>query len=194
MEIVSKFLTQQLVKNRMIESESAEIYEYGFKLILSSLFIIICIGLMGIIGGCIISAVVYICAFMHIRHYSGGYHANTYKKCFILSNSLFLVTLVIIVIQARYQLKYSLIIFSWLSTIYLWIAGGDATKRNPKTAEELAYRKRKVRRISFGYSLVSTFLFLGLHQYLDIGTILICTQIYTVFTVWINKREKGELE
>ena len=84
MEHVAHFLTQKLIENKIIEDQDEEtycIYHYGIQLVLSSGIITLCISLLGLCFGKILLAIVFMIALANLRHYAGGYHANSYKKC-----------------------------------------------------------------------------------------------------------------
>lgn len=59
----------------------AEVYQYGFEIIFSTLigfFITIAIGA---VFRMFLVSLVYYFAFVALRQFTGGYHANTYLKC-----------------------------------------------------------------------------------------------------------------
>lgn len=68
-------------KNGIIDSRDINMYVYGVELILSSLFSIFCVVLIGIIHFSIIDSLLFLMIFIPIRLFSGGYHANSYLSC-----------------------------------------------------------------------------------------------------------------
>ena len=191
METIAQYLTEKLVKNQIIEQESCEVYVYGLQLILSSICITICIISVGLILGQGGAAIIFLASLAGLRHYAGGYHANTYKKCFILSCSCFVATLGMLWIQNKYQLKYSLVLASLIALCYLFKVGSLNSVKNPKTDAEMHYRCKQTRILSVLYSLLSCFLLVET-KYASIGTIIVCTQVYTALAVWILQCEKGK--
>ena len=190
-ESIAQYLTEKLIKNQIIKQESSEVYVYGLQLILSSICITICIISIGLILGQGVSAIVFLVALAGLRHNTGGYHANTYKKCFILSCSCFIATVGMIWVQNKYQLRYSLIITSLMTMCYLFKVGSLNSEKNPKTDAEMQYRKKQTRILSILYSLVSCFLLVE-GKYTTIGTVIVCTQVYTALAVWIIQYERGK--
>ena len=188
---IAQYLTKKLIENGIIEAESQEIYTYGIELMLSSLLVTVCVGFLGIIFRRVILAVIYLVALAHLRHYAGGYHADSYKKCFILSCSLFVFSMVIIFLQKTCQLRISLIIGSLVATLYLFNVGSLNSEKNPKTDEEICYRKRRTRQFTVTYSIIVIFVFLFMDKYWDIATMIVCTQIYTALSVWVIQCRKG---
>lgn len=194
MEALTQYLTKKLLENDIIEAEESEIYSYGIRLILSSGFITICITLIGVMIRRLILAISFMLALAHLRHYAGGYHADSYKRCFWLSCSLFMVSIGIILLQEKYHLKISLVISSLVSSMYLWRNGSLNSERNPKTEEELFYRTCRTRQITIIYSLISSLVLILMDKYLDIATMVICTQIYTALSMWILQYVKEQKE
>lgn len=64
------------------------IYDYGFELLFSTLSCILSVLLLGLFFEYLAHAVVFLVSFIPIRIAGGGYHAESYKKCFLLTNML----------------------------------------------------------------------------------------------------------
>lgn len=62
-----------------------EIYVYGFELIISSIIETSALLLVGFLIGKIIETMLFLFSFSSIRFFSGGYHANSYLKCFAVT-------------------------------------------------------------------------------------------------------------
>ena len=78
---LSKRMSLFLCKKEIVEQEMAEVYQYGFEIIFSTLigfFITIAIGA---VFRMFLVSLVYYFAFVALRQFTGGYHANTYLKC-----------------------------------------------------------------------------------------------------------------
>ncbi len=190
MKSLARNVTQLLVEQEIIESSDFEIYHYGIQLILSDVWIFSGIIGMGILVGKMLIGILFIIAFVGLRHYTGGYHANRYYKCFLLSCGSFIITLLMIGIQERWHLNYSLVVCSVLCTFYLCKIGSINSKKNPKTEEEMLHRKKATRIITCVYTGISCVLILMMHRYLEIATLLICTQIFATLAIWVTRKEK----
>ena len=99
-----------------------EIYVYGFELLLSSLIETGAIILIGCLFGKFLETILFLLSFSSIRFFSGGYHAKSYLRCFIVTLiSYFLILLMTdtlsylspnyIVLIAFAIIIYSLILF-----------------------------------------------------------------------------------
>ena len=70
-----------------------DIYIYGFELLVSSVIETISLLLIGLLTGKLIDTIIFIISFSSIRVFSGGYHANSYLKCFIVTVAYYLLVL-----------------------------------------------------------------------------------------------------
>ena len=89
---ISKQFAEFLIRKTQSGSEKEEIYVYGLELILSTCAGFFSILLLSGFWKEVMSGIVFICFFAPLRMFAGGYHANTYRKCFCISNiSYFLI-------------------------------------------------------------------------------------------------------
>ena len=68
------------------DTDKEEIYIYGLELIISTFFGLSSILLISCLLFCFTSGLVFISVFVPLRLFTGGYHAENYGKCFIISN------------------------------------------------------------------------------------------------------------
>lgn len=93
LKVISSKFAQQLEKSEKDNKE--KIYAYGLEIIIST-----GIGFVSILAsasflGAFNSGVIYILIFAPLRMFVGGYHAQTYRRCFVVSISSFLALLLI---------------------------------------------------------------------------------------------------
>ncbi len=62
-----------------------DIYVYGFELILSSIIETVALLFIGFLIGKSVETILFLFSFSSIRFFSGGYHANSYLKCFAVT-------------------------------------------------------------------------------------------------------------
>ena len=62
-----------------------EIYVYGFELLISSIIETGALLFVGFLIGKFIETILFLFSFSSIRFFSGGYHANSYIKCFVVT-------------------------------------------------------------------------------------------------------------
>lgn len=90
-----------------------DIYVYGIELALSSLLGNILVILIGIVTGSLIESIIFMAALTSVRVFSGGYHANTYLKCNLitLASAIFTITInkLLIIVFSKQIILYLLI-------------------------------------------------------------------------------------
>lgn len=123
------------------EKERNEIITYGIergKIILTSLIVVI---VLGTLFGIFVQSIIFLVTFCLIRRYAGGYHADTQKRCYIIS---FAVIILIFVYIA--QIEHSLRIGAFVQVICLIIilimAPIDNDNRKLNVVEKKCYGKR----------------------------------------------------
>ena len=97
MEVYSRFLNG-FVKKFGIEEQlgnKVEIFKYGFTLLLSNIIGCFTIVLISGIFFRIYYSIAFLGVFFILRGLTGGYHAKTYLKCFLISNFLFMIVVII---------------------------------------------------------------------------------------------------
>lgn len=82
-------ITFLLIKNKIVEIEKREIYIYGLEVILLNGGLLIAFLIISLLCGEFINFCAYLIFFLPIRIFSGGYHAETSERCFILSTIAF---------------------------------------------------------------------------------------------------------
>lgn len=85
----AEIVTSYFVKNQIISEDEKEIYNYGFEILLSSIFSITLALVIGIITKRIIDTLVYLTVFCTLRKEAGGFHASTHFRCIFSFISVF---------------------------------------------------------------------------------------------------------
>jgi accessory gene regulator B len=92
---MAKKLSNRLLKNEVITEDVIDVYVYGFELIISSLVNTLVIILAGSLLGEIVQTMSFLFVFILLRSFTGGYHANTYTKCSIVTFSTYVTVLLL---------------------------------------------------------------------------------------------------
>lgn len=90
LNVISNKLAQGLLRKVGNTEYDVEVYTYGFELIISTFLGLISIVLVSLIQFDLKTGLLFIYIFVPLRLFTGGYHAKTYGKCFVLSNLSFL--------------------------------------------------------------------------------------------------------
>lgn len=89
LESCANSLTEKLFQNCPLEESRKPVYRYGFELFLSTSASTTAILLLSAVVSHFGHAVTFLLIFMPFRFFSGGYHAKTYRNCFILTNTVY---------------------------------------------------------------------------------------------------------
>ena len=157
LEQIALKLTAYMIKHEAVPAEDEDIYVYGWSLILSHTASLSTMLLAAALTGELLGALVFMAFMFVLRPYAGGYHADSYLKCFVLSVGGFGVALLIALFFPVYFLDWLLILLPVAAvTTFVFAPVGHPNK--PLTAQ----RKQKNKKISRTVVAVQTILILGL--------------------------------
>lgn len=141
-KLSDKIINRFICKN-VIDEEDREIYNYGLNRILTVIFNVFTTLVLGVVFGKIYQIIVFLIAFMMLRTYSGGYHANTPTKCYFLTAiSITAVLSVMKFVVIDELVCLGLMILSALIIILLSPIG---TENKPlDEIEKMIYRKKTI--------------------------------------------------
>ena len=80
MERILNKIMSFILKNNDLDNDKAEIIRYGLEIVITKLFFIVIILIIGLIMNCIIESVAFAVSLSLLRQYGGGYHADTRKS------------------------------------------------------------------------------------------------------------------
>ena len=120
-----------------------DIYIYGFELLVSSVIETISLLLIGLLTGKLIDTIIFIISFSSIRVFSGGYHANSYLKCFIVTIAYYLLVLFSADIMLAFPNRTIILIaiITWLLSFILFILMSPVKSKGKSI---LNYKKQKI--------------------------------------------------
>lgn len=143
---LSRRFAKLLVENTDNAKSMEEIYVYGIELILSTGLGFLSILILSMIFDELISGVVFICFFAPLRMFVGGYHAETYGKCFIISNISYLCILMLKKIIWKRISPYILMVVLFIAVIYIFLKT-PVINENQDISIEKQLRSKKISRI-----------------------------------------------
>lgn len=142
MKNISSRIANFLGNQKIIDKNEVDICRYGLEVFASSTIMLLCILLISIFAGNFLETIFFFMAFIPLRIYAGGYHANTKFRCFLTSLVVyFLFTFLLYIIpQGIYTTVCLGEIFFTLAVILLFSPVIHINK-NVNKKEILHYRK-----------------------------------------------------
>lgn len=140
---LSRKLTGFLCRNSIIESDKAEIYQYGYEVFISGMLGFIISIVIGIISGHLIESLIFLVFFVPLRQLSGGYHADSYLICNIVFTAIFLSILAAACfISQRLTIPIAILceIFTFLTMFFL---APIENKNKPLDEEQITLNRKK---------------------------------------------------
>lgn len=153
---IAESLVFWLIKYKKVDIEDRDIYIYGLEVILLNGLLLIFFELMSICFNMTIHFYGFLIFFIPLRMFAGGYHAKYSETCFILSNIMYLITL-IIVKNYMYLYRYTGSTIAMLIALIIICAWSPIKNSNRPLAE---YQYKRNRRITFGICTVEFVLFI----------------------------------
>ena len=155
---LSKSIALFFAKNSIISNDDIDSYIYGFQLLLSILLNLSTISLIMIYSGKIKETILYITSTFVLRHHTGGYHAKTPERCFILTTSIYILILIIVNIVT---IKPSIIILGLLIPSFIV----PIVHENNPVRESDLYRHRQYSIIISIFIMCTVIIFVLIKQY-----------------------------
>ena len=115
--------------------ELADEYTYGYKLLLSSLFNLAVILIVGLVLQMVAEAIVFTAAFAILRTIAGGFHARSHKMCIITFASVFLIFALLV---NRLTMAYvpAILSLTLMSSIIVLLKAPVAAKNKPLSVKK----------------------------------------------------------
>ena len=187
---LSNHLVDFLLHKGTVREEDRDIYVYGYQIIISSMFGIILVLILGVFLKCLPESLTFLVVFIITRQYCGGYHARTFFKCcvlFIFSYlAILLLTELIIDRIVIYQIICLLLIY--IITIFKYAPVENENKRLSGKAK--ASNRKKSIALSLFWSLIAIGLYSRLHA---LSLMIVLTLILvTIFILVVEFRKEGQ--
>ena len=95
LEKVSDRIAALLVSQGIILEEDSDIYSYGLALIISFLFNTVVMLIVGALVHRFIETLLFLAVFVLLRSFTGGYHADTFLKCMLITFSTYSLVIIL---------------------------------------------------------------------------------------------------
>lgn len=147
-------------------TDDEELIRFGLEVMIEKLIFICIVAILGLLMNCFFESILFTLSFSILREYGGGYHAETRKKCFVLSILTLVVSLSIIKFAENFQvLTFPICAVAFISAIYILIKAPIDTPNKRFDEDEVRVYGRKARLLTV--ILLSVALFLWVLKFND---------------------------
>lgn len=141
---LSTKITDYLIFHKIICEEDKDLYIFGIDQGFFSLLNLTTTIFIGMWFGMIWEGFVFTIAYLSLRSYSGGYHACSQIKCYILSTVIIICFFVLFKICSNWSHNIILILCGIASVIILILSPFESSNKPLDHLERLVYRKRTI--------------------------------------------------
>lgn len=178
--MITEYIIKNLKQNGVLESKEEAMVQYGLNGLLSTLFSLISIILIGLYCDCLMESIIFTISFFFLRIYAGGYHADTPIKCYGTSLAIS-ITVFYIIHRLNLGTMILTLIFI-LSSITVLILSPLDTPNKPLDQKEYKYYKKKTYTI-VGIYIILFILTLLIKQYSIYWSICMATFIISLLQI-----------
>ncbi len=162
LERISAYLSTLLLQEKIITADEKDTYKYGFEITIANMINGLIVLSVGLGLNMLAEAILFYLVFVSLRFFCGGYHADSYIKCFF---SFGLTTIVCLSFSVRLaQYEELILIPFWITAVILgWhiikMAPIEHKNRILIEDERRIFRRRSIQ-IYICITKISTFLIL----------------------------------
>lgn len=164
-KIIDKVIEAMKKSDSLTDDE--EIVRRGLEIIAIKIFFAVIIIIAGLLTGCFLESILFTAAFTSLRQYSGGYHADSQNKCFLMSTLMLMISLSIIKsVKVWSVLILPLSIIAIISTVYVFAAAPIDTPNKRLDNDEIRVYGKRARIFAAVLAITAAaFYFLDMYSY-----------------------------
>ena len=110
-EYIANMLTKNMYMDGLIEESDESIYSYSIQLIIEKIIGFSAIYMIALFQGYFFETVLFTISLSSLRKCTGGYHANSFRSCFIGTVSIYLIYIKLIYPYLLNNIKINMIVF-----------------------------------------------------------------------------------
>ena len=181
-------LANRLLTKGIISEDYFDIYVYGFELLISSLLSTSIILLIGIILRRFFQTIAFLITFSLLRSFTGGYHANSYWFCSIVTLSIFGSALLFSELVNINLFAYMILAVVGFTLLFVF-----APIENPNKKLTL-FQKRKFKIISLIVFVVFVLIGIFLKSFFDqVSNVIFFVLLADILLLFIKNRKERRL-
>lgn len=189
-DAAARTVTQKLIDNKVIEIDDWDIYMYGLQMMISGIIKSIGFILIAWTLGWIPEALVYIATFSSLRVHAGGYHADTYLKCFLITAIATFVSIYVVkTFLVSYMLLFTVMLVIVACTIIVKYAPVDTPNKRMIGDERRVFRLKTIRTMVIQVLLIAIVLLLAPQWiiFCNISAMALLFEAITLLPVFADK-------
>lgn len=186
---LSGYLTELLIEVGSIEKKDRNLYKYGIEIILVMALNVITVIILGYAMGMLLDCIIFLLLFMPLRSYAGGYHNSNSIKCYFLSCSIIISSLIgmnYIYVDVKH---IYLFLITFIPCLYIWKVAPIENINKPMNIGEIKNNRRKSRGLVLIYLVVANlgFVFENFQIVKAIVLVLWITMVLMIIELEIRK-------
>ena len=176
--------------NDIADSEKREIVAYGLEIMLSTAISVLIITIIAVILGAFGETVLFLLPFMLLRTYSGGYHARTHFRCFLILFFTFCINLIF----NLFNVNTVIVVFSAIVSVIIILRFAPVEDKNHPLSKRQKKNNRKICKIVLSVLLVVCSILLANQSYKSLFNIVygITITALSIIAVKIKNKYGGE--
>ncbi len=133
----AKKVTAMLLRERVIEKEYEEVYQYGMELLISTAWNLLLVIILGALFHQAGAGVLYFLILATVRTQAGGYHASTYFRCGCVYCITFLMVLGFIRLFAYMEVSFAYLMTGLvINNTWIWLQAPVLHNRRMEDGEK----------------------------------------------------------
>ncbi|MBS5788649.1 MAG: accessory gene regulator B family protein [Clostridioides difficile] len=141
-------ITSYLIKKETIDADDYELYQYAFETIVALIIQLSIILIIGFTLNRFTETLLFLVFYCPIRQFSGGFHAENYRRCLLAFMILYLINTNVLEKIIEQQSNLLMIVITFISFIGIYFLAPQEHRNVPLTAEE----KKRYKRITLKFS------------------------------------------
>lgn len=145
MKILTKKSLDYQIRNKYIKEQERELYEYAYTILFEEFINIVIAFAIGLFLGQLNVVICFLCSYIPLRRFSGGYHAENGIKCGIVSTLLIVVLCILNDLNIIESIESSVYIFLIICQICIFILSPiDSVNKPLSYDQKQKYHKNSV--------------------------------------------------
>lgn len=189
---ISSFLTELIYRNKIIEEDNIQSCVYGIQITMANMINFAIAFSIGLLTKSLAEIALFYGIFVSLRFFCGGYHAESYGRCFFL----FALTCLVYLAMLNGILRYAGNLFWVLGTAIIFLgicilvkAPIENTNR-PFTLEERKLFRKRSMQLFLIWSIVGIVLWIEELEHLSAG--FACVFVIIAIYMLVERGEKDE--